>query len=220
MMAAGFRNPMELLMIEGALRPHPDLLGIVNRLLGDIGGNGTVPYMALHARVEPDMMKHPVCRDAKVTNLTDIFRFLEETFPDPPATRIFMPINRQIMEAGGKIDTVNPNSTNWMAVHNLKEFNRAVKDGLWGGRAKVFAFGSNALKGTKYESRRSTTGAVSDFFIAQNANVFVGTRISSYSMDLLHTRFYNGNIDNYQYLPSGLERWTDNTTEHPPGFGC
>ena len=131
-MAGGFRNPMEMLMIQGALRPHPDLLVIVNRLLGDLGGNGTVPYMSLHARVEPDMMKHPVCRDATVENLTDIFRFLEETFPDPPATRIFMPINRRYTEAGGKIDIVNTNSTNWMAVHNLKEFhNRAVKDGLW-----------------------------------------------------------------------------------------
>jgi hypothetical protein len=67
-------------MIKGALRPHPDLLAIVDRLLGDLGGNGTVPYMTLHARVEPDMAKHPICRDAKVVNLTDIIRFLEDTF--------------------------------------------------------------------------------------------------------------------------------------------
>jgi hypothetical protein len=220
MMAAGFRNAMELLMIKGALRPHPDLLVIVNRLLGDLGGNGTVPYMTLHARVEPDMMKHPVCKHVKENNLTKIFEMVEETFPDPPATKVFMPINRQYMEAGGKINTVNPNSTNWMAVQNLEALNRAVEDGLWGGRAKVFEFGSNALKGTRYESRPSTTGAVLNFFIAQNANVFVGTRISSYSMDLLHARFYNGNIENYQYLPSGLERWTGNTTKHPPGFQC
>jgi hypothetical protein len=220
MMAGGFRNPMELLMIQGALRPHPDLLVIANRLVGDLGGNGTVPYMTLHARVEPDMMKHPVCRDTKVTNLTDIFQFLETTFPDPPATRIFMPINRQSMETGGKINRVNPNATNWMAVHNLKELNRAVEDGLWGGRAKVFAFGSNALMGTKYESRPSTTGAMLDFWIAQNSNVFVGTRVSTFSMDLLHARFYNGNRENYQYLPSGLERWTTNSAKHPPGFAC
>jgi hypothetical protein len=220
MMAAGFRNPMELLMIKGALRPHPDLLAISNRLLGDLGGNGTIPYMTLHARVEPDMMKHPLCWVSKITNLTDIFRFLEETFPDPPATRIFIPINRQHMEAEGKINTEEPNSTNWMAVHNLNELNRAVKDGLWSGRAKVFEFGSNMLKGTKYESRAATSGAVLNFFIAQNANVFVGTRVSTYSMDLLHARFYNGTIENYQYLPAGLERWTDNTTKHPPGFGC
>ena len=220
MMAGGFRNPMEMLMIQGALRPHPDLLVIVNRLLGDLGGNGTVPYMSLHARVEPDMMKHDVCAGDKVTNLTDIFRFFEETFPDPPATRIFMPINRQNMENGGKINTANPKATNGMAVHNLKELNRAVKDGLWGGRVKVFEFGSNALNGTKYESRPSTAGAILNFFIAQNANVFIGTPVSTYSIDLLHARFYDGNLENYQYLPSGLERWTDNTTVHPPGFRC
>jgi hypothetical protein len=151
-------------------------------VVGDVGGNGTVPCMTLHARVEPDMMKRRVCRDFKVTNLTDIFRFLQGTFSDPPATRVFMPINRQYMEAGGKINTANSNSTNWMAVHNLEELNRAVKDGLWGGRAKVFEFGTNALKGTKYESRPSTTGAVLNFLIAQNANVLVGTRVSSYTL--------------------------------------
>jgi hypothetical protein len=168
--------------------------------------------MTLHARVEPDMMKQRTCWNSKVANLTDIFRFLEETFPNPPATRIFMPINRQYREAEGEINTKDPNSTNWLAVHNLKELNRAVKDGLWGGRAKIFEFGSNVLKGTKYESRASTTGAVLNFFIAQNANVFVGTRVSTYSMDLLHARFYNGNIENYEYQPAGLERSTDNTT--------
>jgi hypothetical protein len=131
-----------------------------------------------------------------------------------------MPINRQYMEAEGEINTNNTNSTNWLAVHNLKELNRAVKNGLWGGRVKVFEFGANALKGSTYESRPSTAGALLNFFIAQNANVFVGTRISSYSTDLLHARFYNGNIENYQYLPSGLEPWTDTTTVHPPGFGC
>jgi hypothetical protein len=220
MMAGGFRNPMELLMIKGALRPHPDLLVIVDRLLGDLGSNGTLPYMTLHARVEPDMMKHRICVGSKVTNLTDIFRFLEETFPDPPATRIFMPINRKYMESGGEINTKNPNATNWMAVHNLKELNRAVEEGLWGGRAKIFEFGSNALKGTKYESRPATTGAVLNFFMAQNAIVFVGTRVSTYSMDLLHARFYSAKIENYEYLPSGLERWTNKTTKHPPGFDC
>jgi hypothetical protein len=220
MMAGGFPNPMELLMIKGALRPHPDLLVIVDRLLEDLGGNGTLPYMTLHARVEPDMMKQRTCWNAKVTNLTDIFRFLEETFPDPPATRIFMPINRNYMEYGGIINTAHPNETNWMAVHNLKELNRAVEDGLWGGRAKIFEFGSNALTGTKYESRPATSGAILNFFMAQNSNVFVGTSVSTYSMDLLHARFYNANIENYQYLPSGLERWTDKTTKHPPGFNC
>jgi hypothetical protein len=144
----------------------------------------------------------------KVTNLTDIFRFLDETFPDPPATRIFMPINRKYMESGGIINTIHPsNKTNWMAVHNLKEVNRAVEDGLWGGRAKVFEFGSNALMGTKDESRPATSGAVLNFFVAQKANVFVGTCVSTYLMDLLHARFYGGNIENYKYLPSGL--WND-----------
>lgn len=219
MMDAGFPNPMDLLMIQGALRPHPDVFAIVNRLLSDLDGNGTIPYMTVHARVEPDMMVHPVCRDDKVTRLADIFRFLEEHFLDPPATRVFLPINRQMMESD-RADTTDTDGNKKLAAENLKELNRAIKDGLWGGRVKVFEFGANVLKGTNYENRSSTTGAVLNYFISHNANVFVGTPVSSYSIDLLHTRFYQGNLENYQYLPAGLQRWTDKTTVHPPGFGC
>jgi hypothetical protein len=64
MMAGGFQNPMELLMIQGALRPHPDLLVLVNQLLGDLGGNEALPYVTLHARVEPDMMAYRPCWNA------------------------------------------------------------------------------------------------------------------------------------------------------------
>jgi hypothetical protein len=53
----------------------------------------------------------------------------------------------------GKTNTEDPNSTNWLAVHILNDLNRAVKSGLWSGRAKVFEFGSNVLGGTKYQSR-------------------------------------------------------------------
>jgi hypothetical protein len=63
------------------------------------------------------------------------------------------------MERDGKNNKKNRKSKrNRLAVHNLKELNRAVKHGLWGGRVKVFEFGSNALKGSEYESRPSTAG--------------------------------------------------------------
>jgi hypothetical protein len=162
------------------------------------------------------MQKQLVCVDKKVLNLTHIFDFMEQTWPDdPPASRIFMPINRQALEK-----EIIDNPSNDVAVNNLNELNRAVSEGLWGGKAKVFEFGANALKGTRYAEKPSTTGAMLNFFIGVNAKVFIGTEVSSYSHDLLATRFYRDKMENYKYLPEGLIDWTPPGTEDSPGFRC
>ena len=171
------------------------------------------------------MQRQRVCVPQKVLNLTNIFEFMEATFPDPPAARVFMPINRQFLEKEGSEETVRANhnagkETNWIAVENLKALNRARAEGLWGGRALVFEFGANVLKETKFHDRPSTAGAILNFFVGINAKVFIGTEVSSYSHDLLATRFYRGMMENYKYLPDGLHHWTPPGTEDPPGFHC
>jgi hypothetical protein len=237
----GHRHPAEILMLKGAMRPHRDFQKIIDRLLHSMlalpaeQGTATslsssaenkttaaVDYMTLHARVEPDMQAHTVCGERKVLNLTSIFEFLEAHWKDPPAPRIFMPINRQILEEQGRVNKKkrHPQKTNWIAIENLKALNRARDDGLWGGRVKVFEFGSKALSGTQYGERPSTAGAMLNFFIGVNAKIFIGTEVSSYSHDLLATRFFRGLKDNYKYLPDGLHAWTPPGTEDPPGFRC
>jgi hypothetical protein len=157
----------------------------------------------------------------KERNLTKIFQFLEKTFPEPPAPLVFMPINRQYMEREGLATTKEPNRTNLVAVDNLNALNRAVEQGLWNGKVQVFEFGANALKGTRFEKRPSTAGAILNFYIALGGNVFVGTEVSSYSVDLTSTRFYRENTTrNYKYLPDGLQEWTPKGTKHAPGFRC
>ena len=239
-----FPHKVDLLIMQGALRPHPDLRAIVDKHFQSLqnapsSSDGTNPngdtntntststatsasseYIALHARVEPDMQRHPVCREKKVMNLTQIFQFVEAAFPDPPATKVFIPINRQYMEKEGYPNKKDPNATNWLAVENLKALNYAVQHGLWGGRVRVFEFGAAALKGTNYQYRPSTTGALLNFYLALNAKIFIGTEISSYSSDLVNTRFYTDNRQNYKYLPSGIERWTTDEMREPPGFSC
>jgi hypothetical protein len=226
-----FPNKVDLLMKTGALRPHPDLQTIIDKMVRRLGGSdgnhstsgtstGTnTPYMTLHARVEPEMIRHFSCKPIKENNLTKIFEMVEATFPDPPATKMFLPINRQNMESEGRPHPKNPNP-NPLFVENLAALNQAVQNGLWGGRVQVFEFGSNALQGTKFAHRPSTTGAILNYYIALGGNVFIGTEISSYSNDLLSTRFYRGNRENYKYLPSGLEKWPADGATRPPGFKC
>jgi hypothetical protein len=223
----GQRNPAELLMFQGALRPSLYLRQLidhhVHRLTGRttmLSNSETSNYMTLHARVEPDMQRHPVCRDKKVMSLTDIFEFMESRWKDPPASHVFMPINRQLLEKEAKREKMESEGADSIAIENLKALNRARDEGLWGGRAKVFEAGAPAMMGTKFEQRRSTAGSLLDFFIGVNAKIFIGTEVSSFSHDLLATRFYKGKRENYKYLPDGLHPWTGPGTEEPPGLQC
>jgi hypothetical protein len=95
-------------MLQGAMRPHPNFQAIIDRLLAESGLEKGSHYMTLHARVEPDMQRHPMCVDKKVLNLTDIFDFIQKKWQDkPPVSLIFMPVNRQILEKEGFINKMN-----------------------------------------------------------------------------------------------------------------
>jgi hypothetical protein len=131
-----------------------------------------------------------------------------------------MPINRELLERESKDLRRSQATTNWIAVENLKALNRARDEGLWGGRAKVFEFGPKMLKGTRFEHRSMITGAILDFEVGINAKIFIGTEVSSFSHDLLATRFFRGMMENYNFLPDGLHHWTPPGTEDPQGFGC
>ena len=232
----GHRHPAEILMLKGAMRPHPVLRQIIDEKLhslegGHAGADNKIDYITLHARVEPDMQKQMVCVPKKVLNLTDIFQWMEETWPNnPPAKHIFMPINREYLEQEGSDEAVaklkkrnKADKINWIAVENLRSLNRARDEGLWNGQAKVFEFGSRALADVEYyKDRPSTTGALVNFFIGVGAKIFIGTEVSSYSHDLLATRFFRGEMDNYKYLPDGLHKWTPVSANlvDPPGFAC
>jgi hypothetical protein len=255
------RNPAEILMLQGALRPNPTLQSILESLLeqmkqkanqntsqrgtSDKNNNNDWSYMTLHARVEPDMQRHPVCPGKKVRELDKIIRWIEAKFPEPPVSIVFMPINRQYLEKEGTLpienQTTNRNgsSINWIAVENLRELNRITQQGLWNGTVPVVEFGANALKGTVYEHRPSTAGAILNFFLTlqPQCSVFVGTEVSSFSHDVLASRFYRGYVTsngaagngkdtskrqyrNYKYLPEGLVDWITPDMVDSPGFLC
>ena len=165
-------------------------------------------FLLFAARIEADMQVHPVCPDWKVLNLTDIIASLEAKFPEPPVRALFLPINKIVLEKEGYENKEHPEKTNWIAVKNLEAFNHVLEHGLWNGTVKVFQMGTTALKGTKFENRRSIAGSLLDYFIALEAKVFVGTPVSSFSHSLMAQRFYRQDYNNWQYLPDGLHLWT------------
>ena len=228
--APGQRHRVDWAILKrDAYRPHPWLREIMKERLQEIFHNNdsstnSSSYFTLHARVEPDMLRHPVCRDQKVSNLTRIFEMLEEAFSNPPAPFLFLPLNRNIMVEEG--DPNNPellsfhNETNYIAVENLQRLNRAEKEGLWGGRVQVFGLGIHALIGTRYELRPHTAAALLDYQVALESKVFIGTEISTFSSDLMIQRFYRSNLANYKILPEGIHEWTNSSTLVPEAFHC
>ncbi len=212
------RNPAEILMYQGALRPHPALQAVVDRLKlqmmkrGRTSSSSSFRYMTLHARIEPDMQKHPVCRDKKVLTLQEIVNMIEAEWSEPPVDVVFLPINRQYLAKEGTLPENfknNTNSTeeiNWLAVHNLELLNRLTnhdgsKDGkpagLWNGKVPVVEFGAEALEGTVYAERPSISGSILNYFLAVDATIFIGTEVSSYSNDIVGARFYRESGSSY-----------------------
>jgi len=222
------RNPAEILMLQGALKPHPVLQAIVDRskiFLQDQSrvqfdnsegqnssrSGSSFRYMTLHARVEPDMQHHPVCKEKKVLSLQEIVNMIEAKWAagPPPVDVVFIPINRQYLEKegtlpqgykheiDGNVDTKS--AINWVAVDNLKVLNRltdrnSITGGMWDGTVKVVELGSKALKGSIYEHRPSLSGSILNYFLGLDAHIFVGSEVSSFAHDILAARFYRGLI--------------------------
>jgi len=255
------RNPADILMLQGALRPNPAMQALIDKskqhlldLAKQRTGSASLSpfrYMTLHARVEPDMQHHPVCRDQKVYSLQEIVDMIESKWQGPPPVdAVFLPINRKVLEKEGTIKPesyIEPskrpktNSTdaykkvkgeiNWHAVDNLRLLNQLTNrdgkgGGMWNGTVPVVEFGFEALRGTVYENRPTIGGAIHDYWLALDAHIFIGTEISSFSMDILAARFFRGANDsdmkknNYKYLPSGVQEWINDEMISPPGMVC
>lgn len=210
------RSELDLAILKGAFRPHPEIQNIMNTFIRMYGNE---EYMVLHARIEPDMQRHDVCADKKETNLTNIIKSLEKRFPDPPTSQILFILNREILEN----EVFDTNVHNDMAEYNLKVLNDAREHGLWNGKVKVLEAGIGLAKDSQhpiYSKYYSLTGSIIDFFLAVDAKIFVGTEVSSFSVDVEITRFYRGKKANYHYTPNGLVWSTPPSAEFPSRFSC
>jgi hypothetical protein len=210
------RSELDLAILQGAFRPHPEIQSIMDAFLRRYGHE---EYMVLHARIEPDMQRHNACSDKKVTNLTEIIQSLEEFFPDPPTSHILFIFNRGILEN----EVSDTSIDNELAEYNLRVLNDARKHGMWNGRTQVLEAGIGLAKESNhpiYSKYYSLTGSIIDFFLAVEAKIFVGTEVSSFSVDVEITRFYRGKKGNYHYTPNGLVWTTPPSAQFPPRFSC
>jgi len=215
-------------LIHQAFRPHPALQVMVDKVANDLrsstteGGTGT--YAVLHARIEPDMDMHPMCKDKKVRNVTDIIDAIYAQYPEPPVSKVLIVFNRNLLEAEAQKDGGKDNSVHQMAVHNLKVVNEAVQSGLWGGRVEMVEAGSRmveeVLDNPFYKHFSNVVGGIVNFFVAIQADLFIGTEVSTYTTMVINSRFYRELRQNYFYRPEGLYWVTPEDRKVPHQFVC
>lgn len=189
------RDPTEIFIFK-ALRPCRRLRELI---AGQSDAIREGNYMALHARVEPDMLAHnDACPHIKVHNLTDIFTMFRKTFPEPPASDLFIAINRKNLDRREKKGREHVQA---QSARNVVALNDAESNGLWDGKVSAFEVGLKVLDDPFYDDKREISASVMNFFLAVNARVFVGTEVSTYSTDVWTVRYHWGKHENYKYLP-------------------
>jgi hypothetical protein len=169
-------------------------------------------YIALHARMELEMMGHSCGREME-RNLTRLFQHVQDLAEELKVGGVFVAVSRSGIEI--KNGTLYDKFKVY-ADENLDALNRVVGDGvsdgagLLGGDVKVFECGQHLMD--KYYSEHphsidygSLLQSVVNFYIATEAKAFVGVRGSSYSTDIWTTRYHQGKGDsNYEYTKEGI----------------
>jgi hypothetical protein len=76
-----------------------------------LGEGGAPPYIALHARLEPEMLLHNICIDRKVYNLTTILDMIQSMEHNTTDIRdngsLYIAIGLKEMEEGNPYDRFN-----------------------------------------------------------------------------------------------------------------
>ncbi|KAL7555741.1 hypothetical protein ACA910_002246 [Epithemia clementina (nom. ined.)] len=201
------------------------------------GGGGGGGYLCLHARIEPDMQNHPMCRDVKVTSLQDILDSIYETYPQAPPPKVncvLIVLNRKLLE-----DEHKKRKHNVLAGQNLALLNQLQREGMWNGTVPVYEAGSYFLpsNSTYAIHAPSIAGALLDYQLAVESEIYIGSPVSSFAMQVMATRYSRGRnrnttsggsghhsnhggggTMNYMYLPKELQLLPSDVK--PPRFAC
>ena len=203
-------------LVMQALRPKQKWRDVASQCVRKHASSSN--YVALHARVELDMMRHN-CGQTMEKNFTKILDMVSKLTQDlsVPVQGIFVAVSRNGMEnqeTQSKYEEYKEFLT-----ENINTMNRIVgKDathqgeGLRNGQVSVFECGKHAVE-QYYKTHPGEPNCGSllhgmvNFYIATEATAFVGVRGSSYSNDIWTTRYHQGKGNtNYEYTPHGIVR--------------
>lgn len=157
-------------------------------------------------------------------NVTQIFDAIYDKYPEPPVNTVLIQFNRALMENEVKRSKNMPDDKFYqLNDYNLKEINRKVQGGMWGGKVKVVEAGSGIVEEAGdpyYKFYSNIAGGIVNLFIAIQTDIFIGTEVSTYSVQAMNTRFYREERENYVYRPEGLHWLTPPGVNKPHRFVC
>lgn len=209
--------------VHRALRPAQPWRDLAEQCVARHAQTGR--YMALHARVELEIMGHS-CGSSMEKNLTAILERvykLHDEQPQQPLSGLFIAVSRAGMEETGTgtyekfklYADENLRALNVLTGHNGFSSSKAESPQLFHEireRLPVFECGERILKDyyaahADVPDHGALLQSVLNFHVAVSADVFVGVKGSSYSTDVLTTRYWLGKGDaNYRYTKTGIDR--------------
>jgi hypothetical protein len=199
--------------ITRAMRPT----AVIERLIREtLSGNDLPPFLALHARFEPDMLVHAACKHVKVYNLTDVFDMIRElNFANATNRSIFIAVNvNEMMRASQFKWFRKEHQLNMRALQGVMSHGLDLPSGE---NVTVSVGGHTAFRSDQIDScAHEIVSSVVSFEIAVQAKIFIGTYVSSWSATVWKARHYMGRGENYAYTPNGLEK----IEGVPPPFRC
>jgi len=211
-----------------ALQPAPRWQEVANSCLS-LTPDTEEAYVALHARVELEMLVHP-CGATMEQNLTKIFQQVQDLVDvrqkqsPQNIAGLFVATSRSGIEYTEQYSA----KLKGVAEHNVKILDQYVgdPDAKLGEHMRVFECGERLLenfysKHTEVPDHGSLLQAVVNFHLAVNAKIFIGVRGSSYSTDVWTTRYYLGRgTDNYRYTQQGRVEPIENGGLPDPHVNC
>ena len=172
----------------------------------------TGKYITLHARVELEMMEH-ICGSGMEKNLSKIVEQVNKLYVGQPGhvksslSALLIAVSRGGMELTNNYRN-SPFRT--IANDNLNTLNRITQNAS-NAILPAFECGETVLQqfyaaNPSIPDHGTLLQSVINFYLAVSSEIFVGVAQSSYSTDILTTRYWLGKgSSNYRYTPNGIE---------------
>jgi hypothetical protein len=191
-----------------SMRPSLAVQALVNSM------KPSTPYITVHPRVEPDMLLHPHCEAHKVRSLQVI---LDQVSGHPDLRsfeHLFLPIAMPQMTMFQANDTLyNVHQPNIEILQTIFENGITRSDGS---HVHVWTAGESSLQERNANPCMITLlASIVNMELATQSEIFVGTRVSTWSHSVWKVRYYRG-LPNYEFLPTGIHRLDG----LPPPFDC
>jgi hypothetical protein len=167
------------------------------------------PYIALHPRVETDMMVHR-CSKNMEKNLTTIFEMVEsfkehnkDRYGEADLQGIFVAVSRHGMQQKTKDESVQTLlQENWITLNS--SVSRRTSNFFECGEEMMQRWYSSQPD-IEEDYYGSLLPAILNFYIATQATVFIGVSKSSFSNDVWTTRYFSGRGNsNFEYTRTGI----------------